>query len=59
MSLNKRALGASLVVQWLRPCTSNAEGVVSIPGQETKIPLAPHSQKMKYREGEFCYGKLW
>ena len=45
MSLNKRVLGASLVVQWLRPCTSNAEGMGSIPGQETKIPLAPTAKR--------------
>jgi len=28
----------SLVVQWLRLCPSNAEGVGSIPGRGTKIP---------------------
>ena len=27
-----------LVVQWLRLCTFNAEGIGSIPGQGTKIP---------------------
>ena len=27
-----------LVVQWLRHCTSNARGSVSIPGQEIKTP---------------------
>ena len=31
-------LGTSLAVQWLRLCTSNAGGIVSIPGQGTKIP---------------------
>ena len=30
----------SLLVQWLRLYTSNAEAVGSIPGQETKIPHA-------------------
>ena len=29
--------GASLVVQWLRPCTSNPEGMISIHGWGTKI----------------------
>ena len=32
------ATGTSLAVQWLRLCTSNAGGTVSIPGQGTKIP---------------------
>ena len=32
--------GTSLVVQWLRLCTSTAEGTVSIPGWGTKIPHA-------------------
>ena len=31
--------GTSLVVQWLRLHTSNAEGIGSIPGEGTKIPL--------------------
>ena len=34
--------------KWLRLCTSNAEGVVLIPGQGTKIPHAAwHGQKTK------------
>ena len=37
---------ASLVVQWLRFCASNAGGVGSIPGWETKIPhVARYGQK--------------
>ena len=32
--------GTSLGVQWLRLCTSNGKGAVSIPGQGTKIPCA-------------------
>ena len=32
--------GTSLVVQWLRLCTFNAEDLSSIPGQGTKIPHA-------------------
>ena len=36
----------SLVVQWLRLCTSNAGGVGSIPGQGAKLPHAvQHCQK--------------
>ena len=38
--INNRALGTSLVVQWLRCCASNAGGMGLIPGQETKIPYA-------------------
>ena len=30
-------MGTSLAVQWLRLCTSTAEGTSSIPGQGTKI----------------------
>ena len=30
----------SLVVQWLRPCISNSENVLLIPGWETKFPHA-------------------
>ena len=36
----KICIGTFLVVQWLRLHTSNADGVGSIPGQETKIPHA-------------------
>ena len=32
--------GTSLVVQWLRLCTSTAGGMSLIPGQGTKIPYA-------------------
>ena len=32
--------GNSLVVQWLGLCALTAEGLGSIPGQETKIPQA-------------------
>ena len=32
--------GTSLGVQWLRLCTSNGKGAVSIPGRGTKIPCA-------------------
>ena len=34
------SLGTSLVVQWLKLCTSSAGGEVLIPGQGTKIPHA-------------------
>ena len=35
-------LGASVVVQWLRLCTSTVQGLGSIPGWGTKIPHAAH-----------------
>ena len=38
--INNRALGTSLVVQWLKCCASNAGGMGLIPGQGTKIPYA-------------------
>ena len=34
----KKAIGTSLVVQWLGLCTFTAEDVGSNPGQETKTP---------------------
>ena len=37
----------SLVVQWLRLCTSNAEGMGSVLGWETKIPHAAALPKGK------------
>ena len=38
----------SLTVKWLRFCASKAEGMGSIPGEETKITHAPwYSQKTK------------
>ena len=40
MQLEKGGLGTSLVVQWLRLCTSIARGTGSIPGRGTKIPQA-------------------
>ena len=40
----------SLVVQWLRHCTSNARGKVSIPGQETKTD--PHIS-VRYSQKKF------
>ena len=39
-------IGISLVVQWLRLCTSTAGDVGLIPGQGTKIP---HAAKKKIR----------
>ena len=34
-------VGTSLVVKWLGLCTVTAEGLGSVPGQETKIPQTP------------------
>ena len=40
--------GTSLAVQWLRFCTSTAEGVGSIPGQGSKIlHVSQHGKKKK------------
>ena len=45
--------GNSLVVQWLRFCASNAGGVGSIPGQETKIPhVARCGQNTKNKKND-------
>ena len=38
--LKKAPTGASLEVQWLRLCASNAGGMSLIPGPGTKIPRA-------------------
>ena len=40
-------IGTSLEVQWLRLCASNARGMGSIPGQETKIPTYGATKKKK------------
>jgi len=47
-TLNKSSPGTSLMVQWLRPHTSNAGGMGPIPGWGTKIPhVRRQSQKIK------------
>ena len=43
-----------LMVQWLRLCTSNAGGAVSIPGWETKIHKL-HGVARKKKERETLY----
>ena len=40
LAYNKRSIGTSLAVKWLRLHMSNAGNVCSIPGQGTKIPRA-------------------
>ena len=40
MSSKVDATGMSLVVLWLRLCTSSARGVGLMPGWGTKVPLA-------------------
>ena len=48
--LKKMTAWTSLVVQWLRLCTSTAGDLRSIPGQGTKIPhTLQHGQKKKKR----------
>ena len=45
--------GSSLVIQWLGLCIPTAEGMGSIPGQGTKIPLVTwYGQKRKERKVE-------
>ena len=39
--------GSSLVLSWLRLCTSTAGGTGSIPGLGTKIPWVVRSDKKK------------
>ena len=51
--------GTSLAVQWLRLCTSNAEGTGSIPDQGTKIPhfgckVQPKKKKFRYKLLKLC-----
>ena len=53
-------IGISLVVQWLRLCTSTAGAVGSIPGQGTKIPHATKkiircSQKKKSNNNAYHF----
>ena len=44
-------LETSLVIRWLRLCTSNAGGLGSIPGQGAKLPCASQrSQKIKKKK---------
>ena len=49
-SLRQVIHGASLVVQWLRLHIPNAGGTGSIPGQETKIPLAERRGQEKKKD---------
>ena len=46
-SLKAHSLGTSLVVQWLRLRTANAEGPGSMPGQGTRDP----THKLQLRSG--------
>lgn len=47
---NKSTLENSLVVRWLRLGTCTAEGLGSIPSQETKIPQAVRRGKKKTQQ---------
>ena len=38
-------MGTSLAIQWLRLSASTAEGMDSIPGQETKMPHSVAKKK--------------
>ena len=49
--IRKLMLGAPLVVQRLRLCTSNEGGTGSIPGRGTRIPHAKWHGKKKKKEG--------
>ena len=51
---------ASLVVQWLRLCASNAGSAGSIPGWGTKIQHAVHcGQKIIKNTETFKMGKMY
>ena len=46
-----RGFWTFLAVQWLRLCSSTAEGMGVIPGQGTQVPHAvQHEQKKRERE---------
>ena len=50
--------GTSLVVQWLRHCTSTAEGMGPILGGGTKIPYAQWcNNKKEGKNQDFCLGQ--
>ena len=50
----------SLVVQWLRLCTTRARGMSSVPGWGTKIPHAMwHGPKNKAKLLKLKYRKSW
>ena len=48
----KKTLGTSLVVQWLRLLAPNAGGMGPIPGQGTKIPQATWRDQKKEKRKE-------
>ena len=45
----------SLLVQWLRPLTSNAEGMGLIPDWRTKIPQAMQHSKKKKKKNAYTF----
>ena len=54
LPIKARILGTSLVVQWLRLCTSNAGDTALIPGWGTKIPHA--TAKRFFKSQRPCLG---
>ena len=59
-----KAQGNSLAVQWLGLCAFTAEGLGSVPGQETKIPQAdcppaPSQKKRKEKNEKHKQGLLY
>ena len=54
----KSPFGTSLVVQWLRDCTSTAGVKGLIPGQGTKIPHAERHCQKKKKERKLSYPSL-
>ena len=56
--VKKFRLWTSLVVQWLRHCTSTAEGMGPILGGGTKIPYAQWcNNKKEGKNQDFCLGQ--
>ena len=47
--------GTSLVIQWLRFCTSNAGCTGSIPGLGTKIPYAMRCRQKKKKKKRMLF----
>ena len=56
LGLERRLEGASLAVQWLGHCASNAGGVGSISGRRTGIQCAHVVQKKKEKK---TWNELW
>ena len=50
LSYHNMITGTSLVAQWLRACTSNAEDTGFISGQGTRIPQSSQPKSLKKKK---------